>query len=70
MSRFIPGNPTLLVQPKAGAGGLIAANAVYNVEPKDGTVIGSFGETFPLRQRLALPALSLILQGTNGSAAP
>ena len=51
MSRFIPGNPTLLVQPRAGAGGLIAANAVYNSEPKDGTVIGSFGEISMDRQR-------------------
>ena len=57
MSRFIPGNPTLLVQPRAGAGGLIAANAVYNTEPKDGTVIGSFGETFPLRQAIGAPGI-------------
>ena len=57
MSRFIPGNPTLLVHPRAGAGGLIAANAVYNVEPKDGTVIGSFGETFPLRQAIGAPGI-------------
>lgn len=52
MPKFIPGNPTLLVVPRAGAGGLIAANAVYNSEPKDGTVIGSFGETFVLRQAI------------------
>ena len=32
MPRFIPGNPALLVQPRPGAGGLIAANAVYNAE--------------------------------------
>jgi tripartite-type tricarboxylate transporter receptor subunit TctC len=57
MGRFIPGNPTLLVQPRAGAGGLIAANAVYNTEPKDGTVIGSFGETFPLRQAIGAPGI-------------
>jgi tripartite-type tricarboxylate transporter receptor subunit TctC len=57
MTRFIPGNPNLLVQPRAGAGGLIAANAVYNAEPKDGTVIGSFGETFVLRQAIGAPAI-------------
>ena len=53
MPRFIPGNPTLLVVPRPGAGGLIAANAVYNTEPKDGTVIGSFGETFLCARRWA-----------------
>ena len=57
MPRFIPGNPTLVVQPRAGAGGLIAANAVYNSEPKDGTVIGSFGETFVLRQAIGAPGI-------------
>ena len=57
MTRFVPGNPTLLVVPRPGAGGLIAANAVYNSEPKDGTVIGSFGETFVLRQAMGAPGI-------------
>ena len=57
MPRFIPGTPTLLVVPRAGAGGLIAANAIYNSEPKDGTVIGSFGETFVLRQAIGAPGI-------------
>ena len=57
MPRFVPGNPTLLVQPRPGAGGLIAANALYNSEPKDGTVIGSFGETFVLRQAIGAPGI-------------
>jgi tripartite-type tricarboxylate transporter receptor subunit TctC len=57
MPKYIPGTPTLLVQPRAGAGGLIAANAVYNSEPKDGTVIGSFGETFVLRQAIGAPGI-------------
>ncbi|HSK31607.1 MAG TPA: hypothetical protein VLA17_16720, partial [Candidatus Limnocylindria bacterium] len=57
MPRFMPGNPTIIVQPRAGAGGLIAANAVYNSEPKDGTVVGSFGETFVLRQALGAPGI-------------
>jgi tripartite-type tricarboxylate transporter receptor subunit TctC len=57
MPRFVPGNPTLVVVPRPGAGGLIAANAVYNSEPKDGTVIGSFGETFVLRQAIGAPGI-------------
>jgi len=57
MPKYIPGNPTIIVQPRVGAGGLIAANAVYNAEPKDGTVIGSFGETFVLRQALGAPGI-------------
>jgi tripartite-type tricarboxylate transporter receptor subunit TctC len=40
MGPFIPGNPTVIVQFMPGAGGLVAANYVYNAAPKDGTVIG------------------------------
>jgi tripartite-type tricarboxylate transporter receptor subunit TctC len=57
MPRNVPGNPTFLVQPRPGAGGLIAANSVYNAEPRDGTVIGSFAETFILRQALGAPGI-------------
>ncbi len=39
MTRHIPGNPTIVVQHQPGASGLIAANNVYNVLPKDGTVM-------------------------------
>jgi tripartite-type tricarboxylate transporter receptor subunit TctC len=37
--RFIPGNPTVIVQNQPAAGSLVAANAIYNAAPKDGTVI-------------------------------
>jgi tripartite-type tricarboxylate transporter receptor subunit TctC len=40
LPRFIPGNPTIVVQNMPGADGLRAANYIYNVAPKDGTVIG------------------------------
>jgi tripartite-type tricarboxylate transporter receptor subunit TctC len=38
--RHIPGNPNVVIQYMLGAGGNIAANYLYNVAPKDGTVIG------------------------------
>ncbi len=40
MGRHIPGNPAVIVQHMPGAGSLRAANHVYNVAPKDGTVLG------------------------------
>ena len=40
MSRFIPGNPMLVVQNMPGAGSFLAANNVYNLAPKDGTTMG------------------------------
>jgi tripartite-type tricarboxylate transporter receptor subunit TctC len=42
MARHIPGNPRLVPQNMPGAGSLKAVNYLYNVAPKDGTVIGAF----------------------------
>lgn len=42
MSKYIPGNPTMIVQNMPGAGSLIAANYVNNYAKKDGLTIGSW----------------------------
>ncbi len=47
LARHIPGNPTIIVQNMVGASGLTAANWLYNVAPKDGTVIATFVNTVP-----------------------
>jgi len=41
LGRFIPGNPTVVVENMPGAGSMLAANQLYNTLPKDGTVIGN-----------------------------
>ena len=38
MTKYLPGNPTIIVQNMVGGGGIRAANYIYNVAPKDGTV--------------------------------
>jgi tripartite-type tricarboxylate transporter receptor subunit TctC len=43
----IPGNPTIVPQNMPAAGGLGAANHVYNLAAKDGTVIGALQNTVP-----------------------
>lgn len=50
--RHIPGTPTIVVQNMPGATGLIAANYVSNVAPKDGSVIANAHQSLPLRQLL------------------
>lgn len=42
MGKYIPGNPSLIVQSIPGGGGLKAAQTLYAVAPKDGTTIGNF----------------------------
>src|SRR5262245_45050062 len=40
VKKHIPGNPTIAIQYMLGAGGNQAPNYLYNVAPRDGTVIG------------------------------
>jgi tripartite-type tricarboxylate transporter receptor subunit TctC len=39
LGRYVPGNPTVIVENKGGAGGLVAMNYIYNVAPKDGSIM-------------------------------
>jgi tripartite-type tricarboxylate transporter receptor subunit TctC len=45
LGRHIPGNPNVVVQNMVGASGLAAANWLYNIAPKDGTVLATFVHT-------------------------
>lgn len=47
MARHIPGNPALIVENMPGAGSLVATNHLYNVAPRDGTVIGMVSRSIP-----------------------
>lgn len=47
MGKHIPGKPTLVVQNMPGAGGMVAANHVYNISPKDGTVFALVDRGIP-----------------------
>src|SRR5205085_9540642 len=42
LGRHIPGQPAVVVQNMNGASGLVAANWLYNIAPKDGTVVATF----------------------------
>src|SRR4051812_19595611 len=48
IGKFIPGNPTVIVQNRPGAGSITAANYIYNTAPKDGTTIGMVQRGIPL----------------------
>lgn len=47
MVEHIPGKPAIVVQNMPGASTVIAANWLYNIAPKDGTVFGSFSRHLP-----------------------
>ena len=50
--KHMPGNPSLVVNSMPGAGGIVAANFLYNVSPKDGTHIGALLPEMPMSSRL------------------
>ncbi|HWF96648.1 MAG TPA: tripartite tricarboxylate transporter substrate-binding protein [Xanthobacteraceae bacterium] len=52
MGRYIPGNPTLIVQNMPGGGNVLATNYMYNIAPKDGLTIASIHNAMPLHQVL------------------
>ena len=39
LGRYLPGNPTLIPRNMPGAGGVVLANYLYNVAPKDGSAL-------------------------------
>ena len=41
IGNHIPGNPTVIVQNQAAAGGLVMVNQLYSLGPRDGTVIAA-----------------------------
>jgi tripartite-type tricarboxylate transporter receptor subunit TctC len=54
MPKYIPGNPKIVAQNQLGAGGLVAANWVSNVGPKDGTVLLAISSNLPVAQAIGL----------------
>ena len=58
LGRFIPGNPTLVVQNQPGAGGIASANRLYNVFDRDGSVIVKLERAVPMLAIQGDPAVN------------
>jgi hypothetical protein len=50
IGRYLPGNPTRIVENMTGAGGMIAANHLYNRVKPDGLTIGAWASPLVLQQ--------------------
>lgn len=48
IGKHIPGNPSVIVKNRPGAGSMLLANELYNILPKDGTVVGIIGRGIPM----------------------
>jgi tripartite-type tricarboxylate transporter receptor subunit TctC len=52
MGKHIPGNPTIIAKNMQAGSGLVAANYMANVAPRDGTVLALLAATAPLEEAL------------------
>jgi tripartite-type tricarboxylate transporter receptor subunit TctC len=52
LGQYIPGKPTVVPKNQPGAGSFLAVNQIFNVYPKDGTVIGIGAPTIALDEKL------------------
>jgi len=52
LGKHIPGNPTVVVRNRPGAGSLVLTNELYNILPKDGTVLALIARGMPMEPLL------------------
>src|SRR3954463_10305561 len=65
IGRHIPGNPSLVAQNMQGAGGLKATQFLYDVAPRDGTVIGTVARGQPLAPLLLGDTRAVPVEGID-----
>ncbi len=57
IGRHIPGHPQVVFRNMPGAGSILAANHIFNVAPKDGTVLGLLAATNTIDEKLGAPGV-------------
>jgi tripartite-type tricarboxylate transporter receptor subunit TctC len=57
MPKYIPGQPTILVENMTGAGSLLAANHIFKVAKPDGLTFGHFSGGFAYSQLMKQPGI-------------
>ena len=70
LSKYIPGNPAVIVDNMPGVGSIIAANHVFNAAPKDGTIIGNISGPIVLEQLFGSPSVQFDLAKFRYLAVP
>jgi tripartite-type tricarboxylate transporter receptor subunit TctC len=70
MGKYIPGNPTIIVENMTGAGSLIAANHIYKVAKPDGLTIGAFNGNQILGQLVGAQGIAFDARTMSWLGAP
>jgi tripartite-type tricarboxylate transporter receptor subunit TctC len=70
LPKHIPGDPAVLVQNMPGAGGLRAANWLYNLAPKDGLTIGLINTNIPFDPMFGEKSAQFVAENFNWLGSP
>jgi tripartite-type tricarboxylate transporter receptor subunit TctC len=70
MAKFIPGNPTTVVDNMTGAGSLVAANYLYNSAKPDGLTIGNWNSALVFNQAMGDPNVKFDARNFGWIGAP
>lgn len=57
IGKYLPENPAVVIQEMPGSADINLANYLYNIAPKDGTVIGTFKKNIPTLSALGNPVI-------------
>ncbi len=57
LGKYVPGNPSFIVENLPGASGIRALNHLYATAPADGTVIATFNNAIPFYQAVGQPGI-------------
>ncbi len=69
-SKHVPGNPTIIVENRTGAGSMIAANYVYKKAKPDGLTVGIWSSDLVLRQALGQKGIQFDPKKVNWIGTP
>lgn len=65
LGKYIPGNPSFVVENMPGASGIKATNFLYDAAPKDGTVLATVNNSMPVYQAISQPGVRFKAEELN-----
>ena len=67
--RHIPGAPNVVPKNTPGAGSFVAVNQVFNISPKDGSVVGIGAPTIAIDEKMGTQGVRFRTASSTGSGA-
>jgi tripartite-type tricarboxylate transporter receptor subunit TctC len=65
LPRHLPGAPTIVTRNIPGGGSFVAGNYIYNIAPKDGSVLGLLSPTIAIDEKIGTPGIKFVTSKFN-----